>query len=177
MNLRSSGFTLIELIIVISIILLMAVVSIPAYQNYGAKSELSLKADEIKSLIDRAEAYSRNPQQGKDCAQVNLAGMLGHNPATIQFGNYAISSGKATCNQLDTGNSVSSKDIIDVPSYMNVQLGTLSYIVAHYPGEFQNNSGVPSKQITLTSTKVEGKKAIITIGSSPYNTSIEIMDL
>lgn len=68
----NKGFTLIELLITISIILLMAVVAIPAFNQYSAKANLNAKAEEIKYFIETAYAEAQSPQRGSNGAVINI---------------------------------------------------------------------------------------------------------
>lgn len=171
MMISKKGFTLIELIIVIAIILLMAVVSIPAYQNYGAKSELSLKADEIKALIDRAEAYSRNPQQGNNCAQVTFTS----DKIRIQFGGFDTSNPTAGCAIDSVKTSVSSADIVDIASPFSFSTDpAVNYIYSYYPGIVKSPLSSNTNTITLTSSKTGSRHADISINLSPYSTKVNI---
>lgn len=174
------AFTLIELLIVVAIILLMAAAAIPAYQSYGAKSELSLKADEIKALIDRAEAYSQNPAQGQNCAQVFL---VAPDNIKIQFGSFTASNPGANGCTIDSTQSViSSKDMIDIStSYMNYSLEhqTNNIIYSFYPGTikfYASDTVFPTNKIYLRSDKTDPKYAVITINTNPYSTKVDIIN-
>lgn len=58
------GFTLLELMITISIIVLIALVSVPNLNDYQSKTEFNDKVTEIQTLINQMGADVRNP--GKD---------------------------------------------------------------------------------------------------------------
>lgn len=60
------SFTIIELLITISIIVLMAVVAVPYFNTYSAKTELNAKAEEIKYFIETAYAEAQSPQRGSN---------------------------------------------------------------------------------------------------------------
>lgn len=173
------GFTLIELIIVISIIILMAAAAVPAYQNYGAKSELSLKADEIKALIDRGYAYSNNPSQGKDCAQVAFT----FDRVSIQFGKYVKTNSGSGCT-IDSSlqnTTFSSKDNVDIPKYMTISSngsgssGSVNFVYSYYPGKFNIDGGASSASILLESTKT-ARSANILLNTAPYKSTIELVN-
>lgn len=51
-----------ELLVVISIIAFMAVVSVPAFAQYGRSSDFKQKSDEVKMLMQRTYLLSRSPE-------------------------------------------------------------------------------------------------------------------
>lgn len=166
---KSKAFTLIELLIVIAIILLMATAAIPAYQNYGAKQEVTMKAEEIKALIDRAEAYSKNPAQNNNCAMVNLAA----DPITIQFGNFDATA----CSASSSSSQFSTKDMVDTRGFTITRTDDINNLFAYYTGGMRlRNSAegyVPQATITVGSPRTP-RVATITIFANPYRTEITI---
>ncbi|WP_176429689.1 pilin [Vibrio sp. V12_P9A6T4] len=52
---KQSGFTLIELMIVVAIIGVLSAIAVPAYQNYVAKSEAATALGSLRALVTPAE--------------------------------------------------------------------------------------------------------------------------
>lgn len=67
-----NAFTLIELLISISIILLMAVVAIPAFDSYSDRSDTAAKAEEIKYIIEKAYSATVSPENNLDGSMIGL---------------------------------------------------------------------------------------------------------
>ena len=74
MRYRQSGFTLIELMIVVAIIGVLSSIAIPAYKNYVTKSELASGLSTLKALTTPAEIYY---QQHGNLPSGNLSTELG----------------------------------------------------------------------------------------------------
>lgn len=56
---RSGGFTLLELLLSVTIIGLLAGLSIPVYESFARRNDLDLAAQNITSAMRRAETYAR----------------------------------------------------------------------------------------------------------------------
>jgi len=57
------AYTLIELLITMTITALMAIFGIAAFQNYGKTTVFEQKASEIEGLINQVEILAKNPSQ------------------------------------------------------------------------------------------------------------------
>lgn len=58
------AFTLIELLVTVSIVLVLAVISIPAASNYGDKMAFANQINQIESLIGQTATRAKNPEKG-----------------------------------------------------------------------------------------------------------------
>lgn len=58
------AFTLIEIVITVSIIALLAIVAIPNLQDYKQKTDYQSKQNEIEVLVNDLQAMSKNAEQG-----------------------------------------------------------------------------------------------------------------
>jgi prepilin-type N-terminal cleavage/methylation domain-containing protein len=60
----SSGFTLIELIIVVQIIGILTMVAVPSYLGFRARAQKRTSAADVRSAIETAELYASDPTLG-----------------------------------------------------------------------------------------------------------------
>ncbi|WP_432592304.1 pilin [Stenotrophomonas maltophilia] len=63
---RSTGFTLIELMIVIAIIAILAAVSIPIYMNYVSRAQLAAALSDIRPGKTTLEAVAQDSRNAAD---------------------------------------------------------------------------------------------------------------
>jgi len=80
----NSGFTIIELMIVVSIIAFLATVSIPRYFNYYAKAKQAEVAMNLASLHTAQEAYFA--EHGEYCAKLSGPDGIGWQPQGYKGG-------------------------------------------------------------------------------------------
>ena len=85
---RVSGFTLIELMIVVAIIGVLSAIAIPAYQNYVARSQV---VESINLMDGLKSAVVDNYFQSKICADNQTSGHFGIAQRNRITGNYVES--------------------------------------------------------------------------------------
>jgi len=83
---RDSGFTLVELIVVVVIIGILSSIAIPSFQNASDKAKQKEPATLLASYIKAAQAffteYSMNPTYSRDLGQyISVTGCRNNNPA------------------------------------------------------------------------------------------------
>ena len=79
MSTKSRGFTLIELMIVVSILAFLAAIGYPSYTNYVRKGK---RAEAKVRLLQVAQLEERNFTE-KNTYTTNIAGLLGLPPGTV----------------------------------------------------------------------------------------------
>ncbi|MCW8334538.1 pilin [Vibrio paucivorans] len=103
---KQSGFTLIELMIVVAIIGVLSAIAVPAYKDYVTKSEVASAVATLKSIITPAELfYQENgdvPSNTNDLNSVGVGsnavktGTLGFSSNAINVSSFIDSNSAAT---------------------------------------------------------------------------------
>ena len=87
---RQSGYTLVELMVVVCIIGVLAVVAIPAFMGYIKKSKTAEARELVRKIYEGARVYYQDPV-------VNTAGMGGPVPAMFPEPSLAATPALGTC--------------------------------------------------------------------------------
>ena len=113
---HKKAFTLIELLVTVAIIILMAVLSVPAFNQYAANSEVSSKAEEIKALLERSYSSGMSPPQGANTVHlwINSEGANGKIVITKADNSMEWVAGQPIN---DTGSAFPSENVT-LPDYM-----------------------------------------------------------
>ncbi len=82
---KQSGFTLIELMIVVAIVAILAAVALPAYQNYVTKTKWVELATAVGSLKTDAEVCASQGQFSAGTNATDCVKTSGKLPATVVF--------------------------------------------------------------------------------------------
>lgn len=71
---KQSGFTLVELLIVVAIIGILSAVAVPAYQNHTKKSEATVGVSTANALLTNIDLYIQNNDAFPTTAQMSSIG-------------------------------------------------------------------------------------------------------
>jgi len=91
---RQSGFTLIELMIVVAIIAILSAIAIPSYSNYIVRARISEGVSALASMRVKMEQYFQDNRTFANACQANTIAPL---PTGVNYFTYA-------CSNLDQSN-------------------------------------------------------------------------
>lgn len=172
------GFTLIELMITISIIVLMAMISVPTFSTFQKKAQFAQNIDSLSEKIGQYELLAKNPELGgnvyrltQDSAGINFYKdlVLEKTISPSDFGNGTTIEG-GTIQQIQcyakTGDCCFNETTPEARTFCKDGL---------YPlwGDFYYKS---QKFLTIKNYGVK-KQAIINVTDKPFSVNIEMSDL
>ncbi len=126
---KQSGFTLIELMIVVAIIAILAAIALPAYQNYTRESrysEVITTASNIKTGIEVCVAKNQALTSCDTWSEIRVPSLAG---ATANVSSAAITANTAVITVTGTA-AVGSQTCVMTPS-LNATSGRLSWTYAN----------------------------------------------
>jgi len=122
-NRREQGFTLVELLIVMSVILILTVMAIPAMQSIIKKANETSATQSLKAITTAENQYnSEYPSHGFTCSLAALGGVPGSAPPTAESAQL-IGEDLATGNKsgytfsITCGSKISINNVDQVNSY------------------------------------------------------------
>ncbi len=137
---RDRGFTLIEILLSVTIIGILAGLSLPVYRTFQVKNDLSIAVDTVVQSARRAQELSRATQGDETWGVDVRSGSI----TVFQGANYA-------------SRNTDRDETFEIASSMNVS-GVTEFV-------FTKLTGLPQTIGSLTLTTVAGETAIVTINS------------
>jgi type IV pilus assembly protein PilA len=138
---NKSGFTLIELMIVVAILGILAAIAIPAFVTYVRRAKTAEATDQVKKLFDAASTYYDKQWVGQGITAD------GNEHCTVNSG----SDGKTPTDQKTTGNyTIDTFDSQKKGLGFNVEYGYYKYEVKDSTAKCGNSISTP--QYTMRAT-------------------------
>ena len=85
---KYNGFTLVELLVTMTIIVIMAVIAIPNFNKHQRLIELQNKSDEVNAGLDEMHVKAMNPEKGTTRYYANIIETVSLLSGQIIFGSY-----------------------------------------------------------------------------------------
>ena len=142
-NSKNAGFTLIEVLLTSSIIVIIAGISIYSFSSYQQKESLDGADTDLVSLIKEAQSKTVSEE------------------TSLQYGVHVTSTGAVLFSGSTYGGSASSIETITFPP--SVTLSTINLATRASDIVFTRSTGETNAYGTLVLTNTSGKQATITV--------------
>lgn len=163
-KINRKAFTLIEILVTLSIIVVMVVVAVPSFEKYGKKTQFKQKMNELNSVINSTYLNAKNPS-----------------PANSK---YVLDAGVANGTSLYAyGDKDTNKQEINIKANGVIDSLTTRYLICYNKEGFcqldgSENPSAVSKLTDQEWLKIESKdysdlRAVFTLKSDPFSSSVK----
>jgi len=161
---KKAGYTLIELLLAMGIMVLLIGISILSYYNYDRQNSLTLSAEQIKSFLNKNVYHAQSSTTDLGFGSIPTATVLEYNSSNNAFEIKKVDSNGAAYSSEKVYDSYEISSNISVAVHFNNSSGTSTRLMFSSPdGNITNN---PSS-IVLTSNNY-----IATVNINPNEVTI-----
>ena len=162
------GFTLIELIITVSIVVLMALVAVPTFSNYQKRSHFAQSTSEISDLINQYGLLAKNPELGVACYRMI------DDSGSIIFSKYpSCSSSDSSIVDKNFNTEYFGDDTnIDIVAGLRCESESGNCFF----GNAAVGTGIKTKILTISDNRIQ-KKAEYWVIDQPFSVELKMLDM
>lgn len=168
---NKNAFTIIELIVTISIIVLMAVLAFPAFSKYQKKAELVQKAEELNGYINEMNVLVKNPEPGVDSYEMESL----EDGADIKINFRKISASVSTSIRDLSYKNEGSLSISPTHNKITCDVtgGSCCFLTPPFGAVPESCDPDSTKTITFGDSSID-KEAIISVKNYPFSSSFKV---